>query len=108
MEILLQTQSNTYKMNHKELVDKLSTKLNLTKTETNKLLENTVSVFSEQLAEGGSIALQGFGNFEVRKKEERISVNPATRARILTPPKLAVHFKQSSVLKEKLKQLPAL
>ena len=93
-------------MNHKELVDSMSAKLNLSKTETNRLLENTVSVFTEQLAEGGAIALQGFGGFEVRKKEERISVNPATQARILTPPKLAVHFKQSSILKEKLKQLP--
>jgi DNA-binding protein HU-beta len=93
-------------MNHKELVDSMSAKLNLTKTETDKLLENVVSVFAEQLAEGNTIALQGFGNFEVRKKEERISVHPVTRARTLTPPKLAVNFKQSSILKEKLKQLP--
>ena len=93
-------------MNHKELVDRMSAKLNLSKTETDRLLENTVSVFTEHLAEGGSIALQGFGSFEVRKKEERISVHPLTQVRTLTPPKLAVNFKQSSILKEKLKQLP--
>ena len=92
-------------MNHKELVDSMSAKLNLSKTETDKLLENTVSVFTEQLVEGGSITLHGFGNFEVRKKEERISVHPLTQARTLTPPKLAVNFKQSNILKEKLKQL---
>jgi len=93
-------------MKHKELVDSLAEKLDLPKAETEKLLENTVSVFTEHLSEGVSIGLQGFGNFEVRKKEERISVHPVTQARTLTPPKLVVNFKQSSILKEKLKQLP--
>jgi len=93
-------------MKHKELIDSLAEKLNLPKFETEKLLESTVSVFTEHLSEGGSIGLQGFGHFEVRKKEERISVHPVTQARTLTPPKLVVNFKQSSILKDKLKQLP--
>ena len=93
-------------MKHKELIDSLAKKLDLPKAETEKLLENTVSVFSEHLSEGTSIGLQGFGNFEVRKKEERISVHPVTQARTLTPPKLVVSFKQSNILKDKLKQVP--
>jgi len=93
-------------MKHKELIDSLAAKLDLPKAETEKLLEEAVSVFTEHLSEGGSIGLQGFGTFEVRKKEERISVHPVTQVRTLTPPKLVVNFKQSSILKEKLKQLP--
>lgn len=93
-------------MKHKELIDNLAKKLDLPKAETEKLLEDTVSVFIEHLSEGTSIGLQGFGNFEVRKKEERISVHPVTQVRTLTPPKLVVNFKQSSILKEKLKQVP--
>lgn len=93
-------------MNHKELVGSIASKLSLSKEETEKLVEAVVSAFSEQLAEGSHVGLQGFGTFEVRKKEERISVHPATQVRTLIPPKLVVNFKQSNILKDKLKGLP--
>ncbi|MGN1244462.1 MAG: HU family DNA-binding protein, partial [Alloprevotella sp.] len=50
-----------------------------------------------------TLAIQGFGSFEVKKKMERIVVNPATKQRKLIPPKLVMGFKPSAVLKEKLK-----
>ena len=58
---------------------------------------------SEQLEEGNTIALQGFGTFEVKKKGERISVSPTTKQRMLVPPKLVLGFKPSSLFKEKVK-----
>lgn len=90
-------------MNQKELIAELATKTEMQTQEVDDLLQSTVSVFKDVLSEGKSIGLQGFGNFEVRKKEERISVHPATKVRTLIPPKLVVNFKQSNVLKEKLK-----
>jgi nucleoid DNA-binding protein len=45
------------------------------------------------------------GNLEVKKREERVCVHPATGKRVLVPPKLIIKFKTSSVLKEKLKEL---
>jgi len=93
-------------MNHKDLSANLAAKLNLPSAEIEKLLEATVAVFSENLAGSATIGIQGFGNFEVRKKEERISVHPLTQVRTLSPPKLAVNFKQSNILKDKLKELP--
>ena len=33
---------------------------------------------AQQLQDGNTVAIQGFGTFEVRKKLERISINPAT------------------------------
>jgi DNA-binding protein HU-beta len=89
-------------MNHKELIAKLAERTNLSKTEVEKLLEATVVCIKEQLVEGTAIGIQSFGAFEVRKKEERLSVHPATQIRTLIPPKLAVNFKQSSILKDKL------
>jgi len=50
------------------------------------------------------VGIQGFGAFEVRKKEERISVNPVTKQRMLVPPKLTLAFKPSSTLKERIKK----
>lgn len=89
-------------MNHKELIAKLVLRCNLPKSEIEALLETTTEAMKEQLISGKSIGIQSFGSFEVRKKEERLSVHPATQKRTLIPPKLVVSFKQSNILKEKL------
>ena len=93
-------------MNHKELIAEMAAKMNAPKSLVEDLLEKTVSTCSELLVEGKTIGFQSFGNFEVRKKEERLSVHPATQIRTLVPPKLVVNFKQSNILKDKLKDLP--
>lgn len=89
-------------MNHKELVAAIASKMNLKKPDVENILDTMVQVFREQLSEGNTIGLHNFGNFEVRKKEERLSVHPATQVRTLIPPKLVVNFKQSNTLKEKI------
>lgn len=92
-------------MNNKELINAISTKSDLSRQEVERLLDVVVKVCSEELIDSKTIALQGFGNFEVRKREERLSVHPATQARTLIPPKLVVSFKQSNILKDKLKEI---
>ena len=60
---------------------------------------------AQQLQDGNTVAIQGFGTFEVRKKLERISINPATQQRMLIPPKLVLTYKPSAILKEKFKKI---
>lgn len=91
-------------MNHKELIAALSASTDQSRTQTEQLLEAAVSVMTEELIRGNTIGLQGFGNLEIRRKEERVSVHPATQMRTLIPPKLVVNFKQSNVLKDKLNE----
>lgn len=67
------------------------------------MVSSAVSVVSEQLQEGNTVVVQGFGTFDVKKKLERISVNPATKQRMLVPPKLVINFKPSNVIKDKFK-----
>ncbi|HJV77763.1 MAG TPA: HU family DNA-binding protein [Paludibacter sp.] len=93
-------------MNHKELIASMAAKLNAPKSVVADLLETTVATCTELLVEEKTIGFQSFGNFEVRKKEERLSVHPSTQIRTLIPPKLVVNFKQSNILKDKLKDLP--
>lgn len=93
-------------MNHKELIANMAIKMNAPSSLVANLLEATIGVFSEQLADEKSFGFQSFGSFEVRKKEERLSVHPSTQIRTLVPPKLVVNFKQSNILKDKLKELP--
>jgi DNA-binding protein HU-beta len=90
-------------MNHKELIAAIVAKTGISKQEAEKLTDITVEVLTNELTDGKTIGFQSFGNFEVRKKEERLSVHPATQIRTLIPPKLVVNFKQSNILKEKLK-----
>ena len=84
----------------------MALKMNAPSSLVANLLEATVNVFSEQLVDEKSFGFQSFGNFEIRKKEERLSVHPSTQIRTLIPPKLVVNFKQSNILKDKLKELP--
>ena len=93
-------------MNNKELIASMATKMNAPKAVVATLLETTIATCSELLVEEKIIGFQSFGNFEVRKKEERLSVHPSTQIRTLIPPKLVVNFKQSNILKDKLKDLP--
>ncbi|MDO9153370.1 MAG: HU family DNA-binding protein, partial [Paludibacter sp.] len=92
-------------MNHKELIAKIALKMNLPKQDIENLLAATIETCTEQLRDGKTIGVQSFGSLEVRKKEERLSVHPATQIRTLIPPKLVVNFKQSLILKDKLKDL---
>ena len=90
-------------MNNKEFISELSRRLSYNNKETTKLVSSVLSVMTQELQEGKSIVIQGFGTFEVKKKLERISVNPATQQRMLIPPKLVLTYKPSNTLKGKFK-----
>ncbi|MFA6778317.1 MAG: HU family DNA-binding protein [Paludibacteraceae bacterium] len=87
-------------MNTKDFTSELKSKLDLDDTKVESMLNGVVSVLRDELLIGNSVAIQGFGTFEVRKKEERISVNPTSKKRMLVPPKLSVAFKPSVVMKD--------
>lgn len=90
-------------MNNKEFVSELSQKLGISAKETSDHIESLVSGMIEQLQNGNSISVQGFGSLDIKKKAERISVNPTTKKRMLIPPKLVLAYRPSNILKEKFK-----
>lgn len=91
-------------MNNKEfIISELSRKLGYTNKDTSQLVSSVIGVMTQELQDGNNIAIQGFGTFEVKKKLERISINPATQQRMLIPPKLVLTYKPSVTLKEKFK-----
>ena len=61
-----------------------------------------VAEMPDELEDENVIAIQNIGSFEVRKKQERVVVNPATQQRMLVPPKLVINFKPSASFKEKM------
>lgn len=88
-------------MNNKEFINELSKQVNLSAGATTKLISDTLKILEEHFQQTDVVSISSFGNFEVKKKMERISVNPTTGKRYLIPPKLVLGFKQSQVLKEK-------
>ena len=90
-------------MNTLELTSSLAQKLLLSKTEVTQRLEDTVTIVTAELLKNKSVSFHNFGILEVKKREERISVNPVSGKRMLIPPKLVVKFKMSNSLKDKLK-----
>ena len=72
--------------------------------EVQGMMDTVISAMGDRFMESDAILLPNFGVFEVRKKLERIIVNPSTGERMLVPPKLVLGFKPSPVLKDKIKE----
>ncbi len=90
-------------MNNKEFISELSKRMGYSNKEATQFVSSVLNVMSQELQDGKSVVIQGFGSFDVKKKLERISVNPVTRQRMLIPPKLVLSYKPSVTLKEKFK-----
>lgn len=74
-----------------------------TNQNTQKMVYQLIDAMGDSFQDGNTIAVQNFGNFEVKKKLERIMVNPTTGQRMLVPPKLTLSFKISQTWKDQLK-----
>ena len=90
-------------MNNKDFTSELSRRLGYTIKDTSELMSSLLSDMTQELQEGHVVTIQGFGTFEVKKKAERITVNPTTKQRMLVPPKLVLAYRPSGQLKEKFK-----
>lgn len=90
-------------MNNKEYLSQMAAKLDISNKEVQTLTNLFVAELADKMEDGSILSVQGFGNFEVKKKLERIVVNPTSKQRMLVPPKLTLSFKPSTLLKDKLK-----
>ena len=90
-------------MNNKEFVAELSQRMGYKADVTQKLLLHVLNAMGDSFQEGDSVQIPNFGTFEVKKKLERIMVNPTTGQRMLVPPKLVLGFKPNAVWKEKIR-----
>ena len=90
-------------MNNKQFLSELSDKCQMGADQSARQVEVLLGVMEKIWQDGDSVSLSGFGVLEVKKKNERVSVNPTTGVRMLVPPKLVLTYKPSSFLKEKLK-----
>jgi len=92
-------------MNHAELLATLSQRLQLSKAEVGKRLDETTAIITEELVKNKVVSIMNFGTMEVKKRLERISIQPNTGKKLLVPPKLLVKYKASVSFNKKLKEL---
>ena len=90
-------------MNNKQFISELAQRMGYTAADTQKMVYQLIDAMGDTFQEGNTVAIQNFGNFEVKKKLERIMVNPTTGQRMLVPPKLTVSFRISPTWKDQLK-----
>ncbi|MEG2514780.1 MAG: HU family DNA-binding protein [Bacteroidaceae bacterium] len=90
-------------MTSKEFILELSQQMGWSTQKVSDSLNDAISIMTKQLQEDDTIYIQGFGMFEVKKRMERISVNPVSKLRMLVPPKLVLTFKPSIPMKDKFK-----
>jgi len=90
-------------MNNKQFLTELSGKCQMSAESAAQQVQTLIEVMEDLWSKGDSVSLSGFGVLEVKKKNERVSVNPTTGIRMLVPPKLVLTYKPSSILKDKLK-----
>ena len=90
-------------LNNKEFISELSKRTGYNSKDTTLFVSTILKAMTQELQNGKTVVIQSFGTFEVKKKLERISVNPTTQQRMLIPPKLVLSYKPSVSLKEKFK-----
>lgn len=88
-------------MNNKEFVETMANELKLKSSEVQQRVNALGKAIVEVLNDDTVLMLKNFGTFEVRKRLERVAMNPATRQKVLVPPKLTMSFRPSPSLKEK-------
>jgi len=88
-----------------ELVTALSRQMDMTPHEVLNTLSAFYTLIGDSISKGGSVNISGVGQFEMKKKRERISVNPVNRKKYLIPPKLSPVYKPAPIWRTYLKKL---
>jgi len=85
-----------------DIAEKLYEELGLNKREAKELVEVFFEEIRSALEQGGNVKLSGFGNFSLRKKNERPGRNPKTGEEISITARRVVTFRPGQKLKARV------
>ena len=91
-------------MNNKEFIAELAQRTNMKQQATQNMVLAVMEQLLTQVEENESIYIPSFGTFEVKKRLERILINPNNGKKMLVPPKLVLGFKPVTIFKERLQK----
>jgi len=89
-------------MNKSELIQELSQKTSITKSEAKAVVELFFAEISSALSQGDRVEIRGFCSFYAKKYKNYIGRNPKTREKVKVKTKKLPFFKCSKELKERV------
>lgn len=90
-------------MTKAELCARVAEQTDLTKKETEELLNLILNTIADTLSTGERVQLVGFGSFEVKERAARMGRDMKNGKPLYVPPTKAVQFKAGKNLKEIVK-----
>ncbi len=87
-------------MNKGELIAKIAEGADITKASAGRALDSLIETVTSELANGGEVALVGFGTYKVNERAARTGRNPQTGAEIQISAAKVPSFKAGKALKD--------
>ena len=92
-------------MNKAQLIEKVAKKSSLTKVQTEKILDITLSVIQSSVTKGEDVKIVGFGVFDQILRKSRNIRNPQNGETISVPASKAPRFRPGKAFKEKVNKI---
>ena len=87
-------------MNKQEFISAVAESTGASLAEVAIVINASLSEITSALSKGEDVVFTGFGTFKAVKKAARTGINPATKAKIEIPAKVAPTFKAGKALKD--------
>ena len=87
-------------MTKADLIDEVSRLAELTRKDSEVIVETIFDSVVRSLRAGDKIEIRGFGSFRTRQRRPRVGRNPKTGERVEVPAKKIPYFKPSKELKD--------
>lgn len=89
-------------MNKAQLVEKVSAKTKLTKSQSEIVLDATLEIIQRAVSRGEEVKLVGFGTFSRQSRKERKGRNPKTGEPVTVPGAKVPRFKPGKEFKSSM------
>ena len=87
-------------MKQNEFISIVAAEADMTKKDTEVIIKSVFKNIKKTMSKGEKFSLQGFGSFEVKRREARPGRNPQTGKAVKIPARNMPAFKASKQLKE--------
>jgi integration host factor subunit beta len=87
-------------MTKADLIEEVSRVVELTRKESEVIVETIFDSVVESLKTGDKVEIRGFGSFRTRERQGRVGRNPKSGERVEVPPKTIPFFKPSKELRD--------
>lgn len=91
-------------MTKAELIDEVSKVVEMTRKDSETIVETIFDSIVNSLHKGDKIEIRGFGSFRTRQRQPRVGRNPKTGSRVEVPSKRIPYFKPSKELRDLVNQ----